>query len=282
MLLKKHTKDAIIASLLLLMVLSIHVSPVASAPPRMPMVCWGYIFLGTSLQPVPDGYIVESRINGTLYSTIETNYGAYSIMVPADNLDTPEVDGGNEGDVVYLSLVIDNITYPASDVAIWHQGNSVRQDMIVNRPPTFNSMPDMITINENESLTITPAATDPDDDNLTHYVNELPIGSIFANETFTWTPDADKAGSCNVTFEVTDGMLVDNKTIEIKVNDLRGDYSGDSATNAWDITYLARSIAGIFGYGTLHSADVSGDSTITAWDITYLARAIAGISGYNV
>ena len=61
-----------------------------------------------------------------------------------------------------------------------------------------------------------------------------------------------------------------------------GDFSGDSTTDAWDITYLARHIAGIFGYEILHSGDISGDSAVDAWDITYLARAIAGVPGYNV
>ena len=61
-----------------------------------------------------------------------------------------------------------------------------------------------------------------------------------------------------------------------------GDFSGDFTTDAWDITYLARHIAGIFGYEILHSGDISGDSAVDAWDITYLARAIAGVPGYNV
>ena len=283
--LKKNIKNKIIASMLLLMTLSIYLPPMevaASSPPRMPLLCWGYISIGTNLQPIPDGYIVGAKINGVVYNTVETNNGTYVLQVPADNLDTPELDGGNEGDIVYLSIVVDNITYQAPDTAIWHQGNSVRQDMTVNRPPTFNSMSDVITINESENLTITPTATDSDGDNLTHYVNELPIGSIFANGTFTWTPDADKAGSYNVTFKVTDGVLVANKTIEINVNDIRGDYSGDGFTDAWDLTYLARFIGGIQGYEVLYSDDVSGDSTVDAWDITYLARAIAWIEGYQI
>ena len=61
-----------------------------------------------------------------------------------------------------------------------------------------------------------------------------------------------------------------------------GDFSGDSTTDAWDITYLARSIAGIPGYEALHSGDISGDGVVDVWDCTYLARAIAGIPEYNV
>ena len=61
-----------------------------------------------------------------------------------------------------------------------------------------------------------------------------------------------------------------------------GDFSDDGITDAWDITYLARHIAGIPGYEALSSGDVSGDGAVDVWDCTYLARAIAGIPGYNV
>lgn len=70
-----------------------------------------------------------------------------------------------------------------------------------------------------------------------------------------------------------------NGTFVIGIN---GDFSGDSTTDAWDITYLARSIAGIPGYETLSSGDISGDGVVDMWDITYLARAIAGMQEYNV
>jgi len=61
-----------------------------------------------------------------------------------------------------------------------------------------------------------------------------------------------------------------------------GDFSGDGTTDAWDITYLARSIAGIPGYEVLSSDDISGDGVVDIWDCTYLARSIAGIPGYNL
>ena len=86
-----------------------------------------------------------------------------------------------------------------------------------------------------------------------------------------------------VTFKNNTGIVIPYHVINgIFVVSGSGDFSGDGTTDAWDITYLARSVAGIPGYETLHSADVSGDDTVDVWDCTYLARAIAGISGYNI
>ena len=63
---------------------------------------------------------------------------------------------------------------------------------------------------------------------------------------------------------------------------LIGDFSGDEEVDSWDITYLARHIAGITGYEQITSGDVSGDGIVDSWDCTYLARAIAGVPGYSV
>ena len=73
-----------------------------------------------------------------------------------------------------------------------------------------------------------------------------------------------------------------NYQFTITVPSRLGDFSGDGTTDAWDITYLARHIAGILGYETLYSDDISGDGVVDVWDCTYLARAIAGIPGYNL
>jgi len=74
----------------------------------------------------------------------------------------------------------------------------------------------------------------------------------------------------------------DEPDATISVSGNLGDFSGDGITDAWDITYLARSIIGILGYEILSSGDVSGDGVVDAWDCTYLARAIAGVPGYNL
>ena len=151
----------------------------------------------------------------------------------------------------------------------------------VNRLPVLTLIGSKF-INENELLSFNLSATDVDSDPLTFDAQPSPIGATLTGNIFSWTPDPAQAGIYNINFSVTDGIDSVNETVQITVADLAGDYSGDSATDAWDITYLARSIAGISGYETLFSGDVSGDSNVDAWDITYLARAIAGIIGYEL
>ena len=115
--------------------------------------------------------------------------------------------------------------------------------------------------------------------------------------TYTWIFDDDyintssgplidktfvTGGLHKVTLQIEDTF--NNNATFTKIVDIRyppGDFSGDGGVDAWDITYLARSITGIPGYDTLSSGDVSGDGVVDAWDCTYLARAIAGVPGYE-
>jgi len=88
----------------------------------------------------------------------------------------------------------------------------------VNRPPTIFSM-DTITIKENETFTIEPNATDPDnmnsvnndDNNLTFY-----YASLF-DENGTWTPEFDESGNYTVQATVTDGEYYDDTFATIVV-----------------------------------------------------------------
>ena len=58
------------------------------------------------------------------------------------------------------------------------------------------------------------------------------------------------------------------------IQNASGDFSGNGATDAWDITYLARSIAGISGYETLSSGDVSGDGSVDVLDVDSFVLAL--------
>jgi len=81
----------------------------------------------------------------------------------------------------------------------------------VNRQPKIFSI-DPITIRENETFTIEPNASDPDnmnsvnndDNNLTFY-----YASLF-DENGTWTPDFDESGNYTVQATVTDGEYYDD------------------------------------------------------------------------
>jgi len=64
---------------------------------------------------------------------------------------------------------------------------------------------------------------------------------------------------------------------------LYGDVNGDGEADEWDVTYLARHLAGWNGYEVIDrvAADVSGDGEVDEWDVTYLARHLAGWNGYE-
>jgi hypothetical protein len=90
----------------------------------------------------------------------------------------------------------------------------------VNRPPVLTAIGDK-EVNENENLSFTLEATDPDGDAYTFSTNGLPEGANLEGADFSWTPSYDQSGSYDVTFIVTDngaGALTDEEAITITVN----------------------------------------------------------------
>ena len=77
----------------------------------------------------------------------------------------------------------------------------------VNRPPILDPIGSR-TVNEEQLLTITITATDPDRDALTYSASNLPSGATFdpVSRTFTWVPNYDQAGNYSVRFTVTDNV----------------------------------------------------------------------------
>jgi hypothetical protein len=74
------------------------------------------------------------------------------------------------------------------------------------------------TVKENETLTITLSATDPDGDTIT-YGNNATFGNLNGN-IFTWTPDYENSGVYYLEFNASDGSLVDSETVTITVNNV--------------------------------------------------------------
>ncbi|WP_342304906.1 Ig-like domain-containing protein [Methanolobus sp. ZRKC5] len=72
------------------------------------------------------------------------------------------------------------------------------------------------TLNETESMTIILNATDPDGDILTYSTNAT-FGNLSDN-MFTWTTDFDDNGIYHVSFNVSDGSLIDSEVVVITVN----------------------------------------------------------------
>lgn len=88
-----------------------------------------------------------------------------------------------------------------------------------NNPPVLNPIGNK-TVNEGSLLTFTVSGSDPDGDTLTYSASGLPSGATFVGQTFSWTPNYNQAGSCPVTFTVSDGSLTDNEAITITVNNV--------------------------------------------------------------
>jgi len=110
----------------------------------------------------------------------------------------------------------------------------------VNRPPALQPIGG-IELNENETLTIDVDATDLDGDSLTYSCNRTDLFTDFSMETGIghWTPDYDDTGTYYVNFGVSDGVLCDNETMKITVNNVNRppvlDPVGDKAVSEGDL-----------------------------------------------
>lgn len=91
----------------------------------------------------------------------------------------------------------------------------------VNLPPTITPIGNR-TINENQLLSFTTQATDPENNPLTYGALNLPTGSSFnsGSHTFLWTPGYNQSGSYSVTFTVNDGFSTTTQIIIITVNNV--------------------------------------------------------------
>jgi PKD repeat protein len=77
------------------------------------------------------------------------------------------------------------------------------------------------SVSEGQELRFTASSSDPDGNALTNTTGALPAGAAFdeGTGTFTWTPEYDQAGSYQVNFTVSDGLLTDFEEITITVTD---------------------------------------------------------------
>jgi hypothetical protein len=93
----------------------------------------------------------------------------------------------------------------------------------INKPPILSPIGSK-TVNENELLTFTVSATDPDSDALTYSATGLPQGAILDPDThtFSWKPTYYQAGAYTITFSVSDGSLLASEIITITVKNVNG------------------------------------------------------------
>jgi len=114
-----------------------------------------------------------------------------------------------------------NVTFTVSDGTLTDTETITIAVYDINRAPVLSSIGNKST-NENQAMTFTISAVDPDNDPLTYSTQNMPSGAIFNNttRTFTWTPTYTQSGTYNLTFIVSDSELTDTEAITITVNNV--------------------------------------------------------------
>jgi hypothetical protein len=109
------------------------------------------------------------------------------------------------------------------DVYVFVAANSKTLVLRYNSPPTIEAFPDTV-INEQEIITITARAFDPDGDILSYEIDNMPEGAVFDSLSgiLSWTPTYEQSGDyTNITIRViefTDSRLTDEESFKIAVN----------------------------------------------------------------
>ena len=117
----------------------------------------------------------------------------------------------------YAQAGIYNITFKASDGLLTASQNAAITVIKVNMPPSLSSIGNK-TIAEGSTLTITLSATDPNADPITYSATGMPSGATLNGNIFSWTPNYTQAGTYNVTFTASDGLLTSSQSTTIVVN----------------------------------------------------------------
>ncbi len=125
------------------------------------------------------------------------------------------------GDIVYDNGNVNPKMFGPSELQVnWINGQA--SVSTTNNPPVFSSVGDK-SVNENQTLTFTVSATDPENDPLTYGVQNLPAGANFnsTTRTFTWTPNYNQGGrNYVVTFTVSDGINTSILNVTISVENV--------------------------------------------------------------
>lgn len=90
-----------------------------------------------------------------------------------------------------------------------------------NHSPIFTQKPSDLTMNENELLTFTLEAYDPNGDLVIFFVDSLPQGATYDSQTstFNWIPDFTQSGDYNIFVGVTDGVDTTDFKLDVEVLD---------------------------------------------------------------
>jgi len=206
----------------------------------------------------PDTTIAE---NLYLTFTLEaTDPDGDSIWFASPDLPTgamlDSVSGIFEWTPTYQQAGLHTVTFIATDVGEPALADTEQTDITVgnvNRPPDLLDQPDT-TVAENQYLTFTLEASDPDLDSVWFASPDLPTGATLdsVSGVFEWTPTYQQAGLYTVTFIGTDygsPALADSEQTDITVTDVVG--VGDDEDESRPLAqYLAQNRPNPFGAQT--------------------------------
>jgi hypothetical protein len=105
---------------------------VQAAPPGLPAAFYGGVALDDG---EPHGALISARIDGETFAQAtvqqDPSFGSvYLLNVPADDPDTPAVEGGDPGDTVdFLIHLPGGRTYEADESAAWGRGSLTALDL---------------------------------------------------------------------------------------------------------------------------------------------------------
>ncbi|SYZ71886.1 Conserved repeat protein (fragment) [Candidatus Zixiibacteriota bacterium] len=137
------------------------------------------------------------------------------------------VDNGNGTGIfnwtpTYIQAGTYNVTFYASDgVAIDSEGIVITVIDAGNQAPVLATIGARSTT-EGTNLNFNVSATDPDATIPSLSTSTLPNGASFVDNgngtgTFNWTPSYIQAGTYNITFSASDGLLIDSEVVTITV-----------------------------------------------------------------
>ncbi|MDY6834656.1 MAG: PKD domain-containing protein [Chloroflexota bacterium] len=208
----KHSRQRLISILLGLGIILIMALPisVSAAPASVPGACvlWGTVKVNGD--QALDGTQVVAWVDGAgpwtskTFTPVGETFSGYVVQIPEDNLDTPEKDGANPGDIAYFSVA--GVGLPATQTATWKAGETYRTDLeadlsIGTLSVEFSAEPTKVLVGETVYFTDETTGGTPS------YTYEWNFGdsstSTEANPSYTYnTP-----GIYSVSLLVTDSSL---------------------------------------------------------------------------
>jgi len=175
-----------------------------------------------------------------------------------------------------------NYTVDCNDTdSTYNPGSTDLTKNCINDAPTIGTLPDL-TVFESYVIQVSVSASDPEEDNLTYYINSTSFTQ--QDNIFTWQTGYYDAG--NYTFEVTvsDGQLNVTETFNVKVKDKNQPPILNSTIPnlSWDEdTNYSLNLSGYF-----YDPDMSGDLTYgifnTSTDQNITANIVNETANFSV